>query len=184
MNIKPSALTLPAIAIAALLMTSFHSIAMAESGMHCDHKHMSSGQMDPEKIHDQMKNKLDKLAERLEIKSSQQAAWGEFAKSVEAMAEQHAKKPKDDADAAAISRYQAERATEFAKKLTRIADSTGKLQKLLTGDQRNILNQASHHYLHSEHEGNRGWNRECHEHDQHDNADSESRHDDQQESAR
>ena len=93
------------------------------------------------------------MAERLEINSSQQAAWEEFAKSVEAMAERDAKKPDADADAdaATISRYRADRANQLAAKLNRIADATAKLQAALNEDQRKILNRASHRFLHDGH---------------------------------
>ena len=179
MNIKQGLLTLPTIAIAALLMATFHQVAMADPGGHCDQKHMSREQMAPEKLQEHMKARLDKLAGRLEIKASQQAAWEEFAKSVGTMAEQNMKKPNDDADAAAISRYRAEKAAEFAKKLTRIADATAKLQKALTEDQRKILNQTARHFLHKDHgwsHRNHGMDREGHEHemDQHGSADGES----------
>lgn len=152
MNIKPSKLTLPTLAIGALLMTIFHSAAMASPIGHCDQKQMSREQMNPEKVQERMKARLDKLAEQLEIKSSQQPAWSEFAKSVVTLAEQGVKKPNDDADAATISRYRAEKATEFAKKLTRIADATEKLQAVLAEDQRKTLNQASRHFLLKSHE--------------------------------
>lgn len=176
MNIKSGILILPTIAIGALLMATFHSVAIASPGGHCDQKQMSHEQMSPEKMQEHMKNRLDKLAERLEIKSSQQAAWGEFAKSVETLAERNVKKPNDDADAATISRYRAEMATEFAKKLTRIADATTKLQTVLTEDQRKILNQTSRRFLHKGH----GPDREGHEHewDQRGNSDGEHHHDD------
>lgn len=189
MNIKPSKLILPTIAIGALLMTTFHSIAMASPGGHCDSKQMSHEQMSPEKMHEHMKDRLDNLAERLEIKASQQAAWEEFAKSIGILTERSVKKPNDDADAASIARYRAEKATEFAKKLTRIADATAKLQKVLTEDQRKILNQASHRFLHKDH----GWSHKDHgmgredlghEWDQRGSSDGESHHDDHNEDSR
>lgn len=159
------------------LMSS--SVVMANPGEHCDQRQMNHEQMSPEKMHDHMKDRLDKLAERLELKSSQQAAWGEFAKSVEMLAERNVKKPSDDADAATISRYRAERATEFAKKLTSIADATAKLQKVLTEDQRKILNQASRRFCHKDHGCNHkdhGMDHESHGLDQRGSADSEGSH--------
>jgi phage protein D len=142
------------IAIAAIMMTAFHSVAMADpEDMHYDHK-----QMNPERMHEHMKARLDKLAERLEIKSSQQGAWEAFSKSVEMLADRAVKNPNEDADAAAIASYRAESATEFARKLTAIADATAKLQAVLTEDQRKLLNQESRRYLHMEH----GWNRRDH----------------------
>jgi len=181
MNIKLSILTLPTIAMGALLMTAFHSVAMASPGEHCDQKHMNHEQMSPEKMHEHMKGRLDKLAERLEIKASQQTAWGEFAKSVGMLAERSVKKPGDDADATAVSRFHAERASEFAKKLARIADATAKLQTALTEDQRKTLNQAAHRFLHRDHGWNpmsHGRNREGHEWGQRGNSDGESHQDD------
>ncbi len=154
MHIKSSTLTLPTFIIAALMMATFHPVVMANPGEHCDRKQVS-----PETMHVHMKDQLDKLAERLEIKSSQQAAWEMFAKSVGMLAEQRMKKPNDDADAATISRYQAESATEFANKLAGIANATAKLQTALTEDQRKILNQASRRFLHRNH----GWGYRIHE---------------------
>ena len=154
MNIKLNKLILPTIAIGALLIPVFHSIAMADSGNHCDQRQMS-----PEKMQEQMKARLNKLAERLEIKSSQQAVWEEFAKSVWPLTEQTVKRPGDDADAVTVARYRAERATDFARKLSMIADTTAKLQNVLTDDQRKIFNQESHRFLHKEH----GWGGRNHE---------------------
>jgi len=163
MNIKKSLLTLPTMVIVASLMVFFHSVAMASPDGHCDQK-----QMTPEKMHEHMKVRLDKLADRLEIKSSQQAVWDEFAKSIQMLAERHVKEPNDDADAATISRYKAERAAEFAKNLSRIADATAKLQTALNEDQRKILNQESHRFLHKDHgwrNMHHGQDHEGHEHD-------------------
>ena len=142
---------------------------MATAAENYDQKQMSQ-----ENMHEHMKGRLDKLATRLEIKSSQQAVWEEFAKSVETLAERNAKKPSDDADAATISRYRAERAAAFTNKLTKIADSTAKLQAALSEDQRKVLNQTAHLFLRYDqgvnhthhginHEGNdHGWDQ--HEH--------------------
>jgi hypothetical protein len=165
---------LATIATGIILMTTFHSVAMANPDMHYDQK-----QMNPERMHEHMKARLDKLAGRLEIKSSQQAVWEEYAKSVEMLAERNMKKPGDDADAAAISRYRADRATEFARKLTRIADATAKLQTALTEDQRKVLNQASRRFLHKGH----GAERNGHEWDQRGGSDRQGRHHDHNDDA-
>lgn len=163
MNIKKSILTLPTMVIVATLMVFIHSVAMASPGGHCDQE-----QMTPEKMHERIKVRLDKLANRLEIKSSQQATWDEFGKSVQMLAERHVKEPNDDADAATISRYKAERATEFARNLSKIADATAKLQSTLNDEQRKTLNQVSHRFLHRDHgwrNMNHGQDHEGHEHD-------------------
>lgn len=167
MNIKDLNIkfgVLATIVIGMVLVTAFHSVAMAGTGGHCDHEQASSGKM-PEF----MKSRLEKLAARLEIKPSQLASWDEFAKSVESLSERHVKEPDHDADAATISRYRAETAAELAKNLASIADSTAKLQAVLTGDQQKILNQVSHRYLH----GRYGWNHHSHGWG-HGNSDTES----------
>jgi hypothetical protein len=155
-NLRRTLGILANIAIGAILITTFNSVAMADSAGHYDQKQMS-----PEKMHEHMKARLNKLAARLEIKASQQTAWEEFAKSVELLADRNVKKPGDDVDAATISRYRAEMATELANKLTRIADATGKLQTSLTEDQRKILNQAAHRFLNRNHD----WSQRNHKHD-------------------
>jgi len=145
LSMNPKLGILATIVTGSILAATFHSIAMASPAEHYDRQ-----QMIQEKMQEHMKIRLDKLAERLEIKSSQQAVWEEFAKSVEMLADRNAKKPGDDADAASISRYRADRATEFAKKLTKIADATAKLQAALSADQRKILDQTAQRFLRHE----------------------------------
>jgi hypothetical protein len=161
-NVSPKLGVLSTIVIGAILMTSFHSVAMANPAESYGHKQMSQ-----EKIHERMKARLDKLAERLEIKSSQQAIWEEFAKSVEVLADRDAKKPNEDADAATISRYRAERAADFADKLGKIADTTAKLQAALSADQRKILDQTAHRFLHYDREANHTHHRMEHDGSKH-----------------
>jgi len=143
LTVNPKLGILATIVTGAILIATLHSITTATAAENYDRK-----QMNRENMHERIKARLDKLAARLEIKASQQAVWEEFAKSVETLAERNARKPNDDADAASISRYRAERATEFAKKLTGIADATAKLQTALSEDQRKILDQTAHHFLH------------------------------------
>jgi len=145
-DMNPKLGILATIVTGSILIATFHSIAMATPAEHYDPK-----QMHQEKMQERMKVRLDRLAARLEIKSSQQTVWEEFARSVETLADRTGKKPGDDADAAAISRYRADRATEFAKKLTKIADATARLQAALTEDQRKILDQTAHHFFRREH---------------------------------
>jgi hypothetical protein len=142
LNMNPKLGILSTLAVGIVLTTALHSYAMAASA-----ENYGQNQMRQEKMHDHMKARLDKLAERLEIKASQQAVWEEFAKSVEMLADRNTKKPNDDADAATISRYRAERATEFANRLSKIADATAKLQAALSEDQRKILDQNAHRFL-------------------------------------
>lgn len=155
MNIKMNKILIPVIALGALLIPTFQSVAWA-SADHYDQKQIS-----PEKVHEHIKARLDKLAARLEIKASQQAVWEEYSKSVESLAERISKKPNDEADAATISRYRADRVSELAKKLSVIADATAKLQKVLTEDQRKILTQAL--LRHGHHHKYHGWKGNGHE---------------------
>lgn len=166
---------LPTVVIAALLLMAFHSFAMASPVRHCDKLKMNHERMEPEKaspeiMREHMRTRLDRLAMRLEINSAQQSVWGEFAASVEMLAERNMKKP-DDADAAAILHFQAARASEFARKLSEVANSTEKLQSALTEDQRTILKQEVHRLLNRMHEhmGNRM--------DQRENCDVNNHHD-------
>lgn len=110
---------------------------------------------DPERMQAMIKARLQKLHERLEIKASQQAAWDAFAKSVEALPQGMTKPPGPDADATAMARFRADRAQGFAKKLAVIADTTAKLEGVLSADQRKILDDASHRYGHGGY-GHRG----------------------------
>jgi LTXXQ motif family protein len=145
MNIK--FVKLSAVLISALFSTVFQTAAMAEE--HCDQMSMGHEQMHrerPAKMQDTMKSKLDKLAERLELRASQQSAWDEFSKSVGMLADRNMKKIDDNADAVAIARYRADRASEMAGKLNSIAGATAKLRAVLNEDQRKILDQVANRF--------------------------------------
>ncbi len=156
MNIQSGKLS--AIVIAAFLMTSVHALAVACPEAHFDplsHQRMHQmhhAQLNPEMMSENIKFKLNKLSERLEIKASQQAAWDGFAKSFEKLAERKAKKTDDAADAATIARQGADNAADFAKKLAEIAKATATLQSALSEDQRKIFNQAAHRLHDRQHE--------------------------------
>jgi len=90
---------------------------------------------------------LDSLAERLEIKASQQPAWQGFATAFRAVMTPPAPPAAGhDADAAAMAREHAQRATDHAQKLARLADATAALQQTLSADQRAVLNEAARHF--------------------------------------
>jgi phage gp16-like protein len=141
-------------AFGAFLIGNCSSVVMASPGEHCDAR-----QMGAESMHEHIKLRLNKLSERLEIKSSQLNAWDEYSKSVESLVEPNSNKPKEDADAQTIARYRADRAAGMAKKLSVIADTTAKLQSVLTEDQRKIFNQVSRQFFHQHHSwhGNNHW---------------------------
>ncbi len=82
---------------------------------------------------------MNELSERLEIKSSQQEAWNEYANLISMIEEQQVKKTNDDSDSVNISPCKAERETEFLSKLSRIADATSKFKAVLTEEQQKIL---------------------------------------------
>ncbi len=130
-----------------ILIATVSSAVMANSDGYSDSRKPSA-----EIIHEHMHHMLDKLAARIEIKASQQGAWEEFSKSIEFLPEQHISKPGDDADAAAIAKYRADQAADFAKQLAKVAAATAKLQTVLSEDQRKILNQVSRQFLHKNHD--------------------------------
>ncbi|HUW77067.1 MAG TPA: Spy/CpxP family protein refolding chaperone, partial [Gallionella sp.] len=130
-----------------ILIASFNSIAMADPAAHCGHQQMTQEQIQ-QHMQERMKTRMDTLAQRLEIKASQQSVWEGFAKSIETLPEQNAKQPADDADAATIARYHADRAAKMASKLAKVADATAKLEAALTPDQRKVLDQTAHLFLH------------------------------------
>ena len=154
LSINPKLGLLATVVTGSILMTAFYSIAMANPAEHCDHRQMNQEQMQQYR-QEHMKIGLDRLAHRLEIKASQQAVWEDFAKSVETLADQNEKKPGDDADAATIAHYRADRAAEFAGKLNKIADATSKLQAVLSEDQRKVFNQTAHRFLRHGQDGGR-----------------------------
>jgi len=108
---------------------------------------LNSGQVHQKKLHHFILKRLDKLEHRLKIQTSQQDAWGKYAKSVEAMAERKIEMPERNADAASISRFRADKALEFANGLAKVAEATAQLQSVLTEEQRATLNQAARRLL-------------------------------------
>jgi len=147
----------------AILIASFNSIAMADPAGHCGYMNMTREQMQ-QHMQERMTTRMDKLAQRLEIKASQQAVWEGFAKSIETLPARDAKQPADDADAATIARYHADRITEMAGKLTKVADATAKLEAALTPDQRKVFDQTAHLFLH--HRQGAGFGHHGMEHDE------------------
>lgn len=107
----------------------------------------SPGDQGRERWHDRIKARLDKLADRLEIKPSQQAAWGAYEDSVERPPMKMTQRPGRDADASSIARFRAERAKAMAERFSRIADATARLESVLSEDQRRIFDEASRRSL-------------------------------------
>lgn len=90
-----------------------------------------------------MQNRLDQLGRRLEIRASQQDAWQSYVGAVKNWAAPGAAPPAANADATAISRFRAERATARAQQLTQIADATAKLAQALDPKQRLVLDEVT-----------------------------------------
>lgn len=104
------------------------------------------------KMHaEHVKKRIDSLADRLEIKASQQAAWQAFAKALNEVFTLPAKGPEGKMDAASLARMHADRAAAHAQKLARLADATAKFQEVLTPDQRKTLDQIALHFEHRMH---------------------------------
>lgn len=115
-----------------------------------------------ERRQDWIRSRLARAAGRLEIKASQEPAWQAFAQSVEAFAvPSGGARPGRDADAAAIARYRANRASDIARKLTQVADATSKLEGVLTEDQRKVFDDMAHRYSEGRHRHRheRDWHR-------------------------
>ena len=107
-----------------------------------------------------LQSHLDRLAERLEIKASQQDAWQKFTAAVTETMEDHGPdghgakghEPGADLDAAALARRHAEQAQRHAQHLLQLADATAALEASLGANQRKVLDEVARH-LASEHEG-------------------------------
>jgi hypothetical protein len=135
------------------------------------HGHMHGDMHEP--MEQKMQEHLDHLAARLEIRASQQEAWNGFAAAVKGMAPAHPREePARDLDAAARARLAADHAAEMARKLSTLADATGKLQQVLDGPQKQVLNEVSREFGHRMHghghgdgEGPMGMHHEMHEHE-------------------
>ena len=91
------------------------------------------------------KHYTDRLADRLEIKASQQNAWQAYTKALETATEHAGTKPEIKTDAASIARLHADMAAARAQKLAQIADATAKLQEVLSPEQRKTLDQIAAH---------------------------------------
>lgn len=93
--------------------------------------------------HERIKARLERLEGRLEIKPSQQAAWAEFQESVEKLPMKKIGRPGKDADASEIAKFRADRAKVMADRFSRIAETTARLESVLSDNQRKIFDEAS-----------------------------------------
>ena len=115
----------------------------------------------------------DRVADRLEIKPSQQAAFQAYTAALQTALTPPAKHPEFKSDAAGIARMNADMAAEHAKRLAAIADATAKFQEVLTPDQRKTFDQMAaafmhHHGMHHGFGGHdHGWGRDGEHEDGH-----------------
>jgi len=169
---KPASVRLAAVvsalALAALPLCSMAQQEHAPAAGHMDSMHEHMREHMQEHMQARIQEHLDKLAARLEIRASQQEAWSGFAGAVKGMvpAMPH-EPPSKDLDAAARARMAADRAGEHARKLAQLADATAKLQKVLDGNQQQVLNEVARHLGHHGHghgDGHDGMHEGMHEH--------------------
>jgi hypothetical protein len=112
---------------------------------------------DMERHHEEMiHSRLAHLADRLEIKASQQGPWQKFSaaftEAAHSMAPGHdpehwADKGAARPDAATIARMHADHAARHAQALAKLADATAELQSALGPDQRKVLDEVTQRYL-------------------------------------
>jgi hypothetical protein len=119
-----------------------------QAAMHRQHR-MEHMQM-------KMKERIAKMAGRLEIKASQQGPWGDYVKAREAMWANLPVRPAKDADAATIARSRADFAADMARKLAVVSDATARLQAVLTPEQRKVFDEMARRGGHRRHHGGRG----------------------------
>lgn len=98
-----------------------------------------------ERMQAYQQKRLDRMADRLEIRASQQGAWGAYVKVRKELFAARPTPPAQDADAATLARQRAERAAQMAQKLATLADATAKLQEALTPEQVKTLAEMTRH---------------------------------------
>jgi cell pole-organizing protein PopZ len=97
--------------------------------------------------------RLAHLADRLEIRASQQPQWQKFSAAFTDAAHAHFPEaghgPADGPlDAAGIARAHADHAARIAQAAARVADATAELQAVLGVDQRKVLDEVSRQFAH------------------------------------
>jgi hypothetical protein len=94
------------------------------------------------------KHAMDRMADRLEIKASQQNAWQAYTKVLDAAMTPPARNAETKSDAASITRLHADMAAMRAQKLAQVADATAKFQEVLGPEQRQTFDQIVAHFAH------------------------------------
>jgi Spy/CpxP family protein refolding chaperone len=108
------------------------------------------------------KHASDHMADRLEIKASQQTAWQAYIKVLESAMQHPTQAVETKSDAASITRLHADMAAARAQKMAQIADATAKFQEVLSPDQRKTFDQIVAHFIHRHAHGFHGSDRAEH----------------------
>ena len=160
MKTTPSAPRILATGLAIALSAGWIAAAPAATPPAGDHAAMHQ-QHRMEHMQMMMKERIAKMASRLEIKASQQGPWGEYVKAREALMGNMPARPPRDADAATIAKARADFVADMARKLAVVSDATASLQAVLTPDQRKVFDEMArrggergfrgHRDVHSQH---------------------------------
>lgn len=96
------------------------------------------------RIQARVNERLDRLGTKLGVNASQQEAWHAYRKARTSMFEtRRAARPAENADAATLARFRAERAQQRAQHLATVADATARLYQVLDGNQRKVLDETA-----------------------------------------
>lgn len=99
-----------------------------------------------------LQDRLARLADRLEIRASQQGAWQKFSAAFIDAAHAHipdaGHRPDAASDAASLARAHADHAARIAQAAARVADATAELQAALSADQRKVLDEVARQFAH------------------------------------
>lgn len=126
-----------ALGLAAVSVTAFPALGQsAPASAPSDHEAARA-----QHINARIDARLNRMAERLQLEPSQQAAWATYAQTVKRLFAAPHPKPPAEADAATLLRFRAERAAAHAQRMTQLAEATETLQYALTDEQRETLNQ-------------------------------------------
>ena len=128
--------------LTALLMVGGLAVATTPAMSQPGEKDGSTKQ---ERVRKHVDHRLDKMEAALKITPAQQPAWAQYRSTVETQLGTPPTPPAKDADAATLARWRADRASEYARKLSAVTDATATLQGTLTDEQRKTLANMIRH---------------------------------------
>lgn len=142
MKTKTTGRRMLAASIAVALAAGWIATASAATPQAGDHAAMHQ-QHRLEHMQLKMKERIAKMASRLEIKASQQGPWGEYVKAREALVANMPARPPREADAATIAKARADFVADKARKLAVVSNATASLQAVLSPDQRKVFDEMA-----------------------------------------